>query len=120
MKTNSLFLKRKKLIDSIFNKGDYVRGYPLSAKILQLNEINNLNFVICVKKKYLPKAVVRNKIKRLLKNSIRDCLHELKDQISEHNKAYYIAIIYNSNIIYDFDYLKDKINLILMRLISDE
>ena len=40
--------------------------------------------------------------------------------MSEQNKSYQIAIIYNSNIIYEMDYLKDKINLILTRLICDE
>ena len=87
---------------------------------MQLDEVNNINFVISVKKKYLPKAVDRNKIKRLMRNSLRECVEELKNKISEQKKNYHIAIIYNSSIIYDIDYLKDKINLILTRLIVNE
>ena len=120
LKKNHLFLKRKKLIDSIFKNGKYFSEYPLSVRFLQVNEVNDINFVISVKKKYLPKAVDRNKIKRLMRNSLRECVEELKNKISEQKKSYHIAIIYNSSIIYDIDYLKDKINLILTRLIVNE
>ena len=120
LKKNYLFLKRKKLIDSIFKNGKYFKEHPLSVRFLQVNEVNDINFVVSVKKKHLPKAVNRNKIKRLMKNSVRECVAELKNKISEQKKNYHIAIIYNSSIIYDFDYLKDKINLILTRLIVDE
>ena len=120
LKKNHFFLKRKKLIDSIFKNGKYFKEHPLSVRFLQVNEVNDINFVVSVKKKHLPKAVNRNKIKRLMKNSVRECVAELKNKISEQKKNYHIAIIYNSSIIYDFDYLKDKINLILTRLIVDE
>ncbi len=120
LKKNHLFLKRKKLIDSIFKNGKYFKEHPLTVRFLQVNEVNDINFVVSVKKKYLPKAVNRNKIKRLMRNSVRECVAELKNKISEQKKNYHIAIIYNSNIIYDIDYLKDKINLILTRLIIDE
>ena len=120
LKKNHLFLKRKKLIDSIFENGKYFKEYPLSVRFLQVNEVNDINFVVSVKKKYLPKAVDRNKIKRLMRNSLRECVEELNNKIFEQKKSYHIAIIYNSSIIYDIDYLKDKINLILTRLIEDE
>jgi len=55
-----------------------------------------------------------------MRNSLRECVEELKNKISEQKKSYHIAIIYNSSIIYDIDYLKDKINLILTRLIVNE
>ena len=120
LKKNHLFLKRKKLIDSIFKNGKYFKEHPLTVRFLQVNEVNDINFVVSVKKKHLPKAVNRNKIKRLMRNSVRECVAELKNKISEQKKNYHIAIIYNSSIIYDIDYLKDKINLILTRLIIDE
>ena len=120
MKKNHLFLNSKKLIDSIFKNGKYFKEYPLLVRFLQVNEANDFNFVISVKKKYLPKAVDRNKTKRLMRDSVRECVAGHKNKISEQKKKYNIAIIYNSSIIYDFDYLKDKINLILTRLIIDE
>ena len=120
LKKNHLFLKNKKIIDSIFKNGKFFKEYPLSIRFLQVNEVNDINFVISVKKKYLPKAVDRNKLKRLMRNSVRECVAELKNKMPEQKKNYHIAIIYNSSIIYDIDYLKDKINLILTRLIIDE
>ena len=56
---------------------------------MQVNEVNDINFVISVKKKYLPKAVDRNKIKRLMRNSLRECVEELKNKISEQKKLPY-------------------------------
>ena len=120
LKKNHLFLKSKKIIDSIFKNGKFFKEYPLSIRFLQVNEVNDISFVISVKKKHLPKAVDRNKIKRLMRNSVRECVTELKNKMPEQKKNYHIAIIYNSSIIYDIDYLKDKINLILTRLIVDE
>lgn len=120
MNKNKIFLKSKKSIDAIFKNGKHISVPPLSAKYLHLNETLVLNFVISVKKKYFPKAVQRNKVKRLMRNSIRSSSLLLKNKMSEQNKSYQIAIIYNSNIIYEMDYLKDKINLILTRLICDE
>ena len=108
LKKNHLFLKSKKLIDSIFENGKYFKEYPLSVRFLQVNEVNDINFVISVKKKYLPKAVDRNKIKRLMRNSLRVCVEELKNKISEQKKSYHIAIIYNSSIIYDIDLVEYK------------
>ena len=116
---NKIFLKSKKSIDAIFKNGKHISVPPLSAKYLQLNETFALNFVIGVKKKHFPKAVDRNKVKRLMRDSIRSS-SLLKNKISEQNKSYQIAIIYNSNIIYEIDHLKDKINLILTRLIYYE
>ena len=100
LKTNHLFLKSKKLIDSIFKNGKYFKEHPLSVRFLQVNEVNDINFVISVKKKYLPKAVDRNKIKRLMRNSLRECVEELKNKISEQKKSYHIAIIYNLSLIH--------------------
>ena len=120
LKKNHLFLKGKKLIDSVFKNGKYFREHPFLVRFLQVNEGNDISFVISVKKKYLQKAVDRNKIKRLMRSSLRECVLELKNKISEQNKNYHIAIIYNSDIIYDIDYLTDKINLILTRLIENE
>ena len=120
MKKNHLFLKSKKLIDSVFKNGKCFREPPFLVRFLQVNECNDINFVISVKKKYLQKAVDRNKIKRLMRSSLRECVLELKNKISEQKKNYHIAIIYNSEIIYDIDFLTDKINLILTRLIEDE
>jgi len=120
LKKKPSFLKSKKLIDLIFKNGHHFWEYPLLVKFLQLNETKDISFVIGVKKKYIPKAVDRNKIKRLMRNSVRQCFEELKDKIPERKKNYHIAIIYNSNITYDIDYLKHKINLILTRLILDE
>jgi len=120
LKKNHLFLKSKKLIDSLFKNGKYFREHQFLVRFLQVNEVNDISFVISVKKKYLQKAVDRNKIKRLIRSSLRECVLEPKNKISEQNKNYHIAIIYNSDIIYDIDYLTDKINLILTRLIENE
>ena len=96
MKKKPSFLKSKKLIDLIFKNGHHFWEYPLLVKFLQLNETKDISFVIGVKKKYIPKAVDRNKIKRLMRNSVRQCFEELKDKIPERKKNYHIEKVEKS------------------------
>ena len=86
LKKNHLFLKSKKLIHSIFENGKYFKEYPLSVRFLQVNEVNDINFVISVKKKYLPKAVDRNKIKRLMRKPLQNHLQFTLRQNIIHTK----------------------------------
>ena len=115
-----IFIKSKKVIKSLFNDGEFKLEYPFFYRFLKIDSSVDFRFVVNVKKKHFPKAVDRNKIKRLIRDSIRQSILELKNKVSENQKAYHIAIIYNSNNIYDNDYIKDKINLILLRLIGHE
>ena len=52
LKKNHLFLKSKKLIDSVFKNGKYFREDPFLVRFLQVNEGNDINFVISVKKNF--------------------------------------------------------------------
>ena len=86
LKKNHLFLNNKKLIDSIFKNGKYFKEYPLLVRFLQVNEAKDFNFLISIKKKCLPKAVDRNKTKRLMRDSVREFVAGHKNKISEKKK----------------------------------
>jgi len=63
-------LKKKKDFDSIYKKGKTIAGKLVFLKILKNNlDINRFGFV--VSKKISKKAVIRNKIKRRLREIIK-------------------------------------------------
>ena len=76
-----------------------------------LSEENNIEVLFSVPKKITPKAVNRNKIKRLIKESFR----KNKNLIKNKNKLQ-LAFVYLSPEIPNFNSLEEKIKVILQRL----
>ncbi|MGE5480166.1 MAG: ribonuclease P protein component [Chloroflexota bacterium] len=65
-------LKGKKNFDALFKEGVKFRSGPLFAVFLRASsDTVSLNFVASVSKRTAKKAVVRNRIKRLLRESFR-------------------------------------------------
>ncbi|TNJ47089.1 ribonuclease P protein component [Tamlana fucoidanivorans] len=66
-------LKSKKLIDQLFSQGKSVSAYPLRLVYLQtaFDEDVLAKTGVSVSKRYFKKAVDRNRIKRLLRESYR-------------------------------------------------
>ena len=75
-------LKKQKDFDLVFSKGK--RIYTNSLTLIYLKN-NNFKFVISLSKKH-GKAVVRNKIKRILRSIIRQSLKNIKEN-------YYIIVL---------------------------
>ena len=78
---------------------------------LILSEENNTEVLFSVPKKIIPKAVNRNKVKRLIKESYRKNKNLLKNK----NKLH-LGLIYLSPEIPNFNSLEEKIKVILQRL----
>ena len=76
-----------------------------------LSEENNIEALFSVPKKIIPKAVNRNKIKRIIKESFR----KNKSLIKNTNKLH-LGFIYLSPEIPNFNSLEEKIKVILQRL----
>ncbi len=75
-------LKKQKDFDILFNKGN--RIYSKSLTVIYLKN-NSLKFGISLSKKH-GKAVVRNRIKRLLRSAFKSFLKQI-------NGNYYIVIL---------------------------
>ena len=88
-------LKKQKDFDLVFSKGK--RIYTNSLTLIYLKN-NNFKFGISLSKKH-GKAVVRNKIKRILRSIIRQSLKNIKEN-------YYIIVLPKISDNYFFDILQ--------------
>ena len=113
------FSKKERLcsnsdIDRLFDQNNYFIYKKIKVYWnLIISEKNNIEVLFSVPKKIIPKAVNRNKIKRLIKESFRKNKKLLKNK----NKLH-LALIYLSPEIPDFNSLEEKIKVILQRLIN--
>ncbi len=73
-------LKSKILIDNLFKKGQSLVAYPLRLVYLNMDIEQDVNYLVAfsVPKKKFKKAVERNLIKRLMRESFRHQQHKLK------------------------------------------
>lgn len=78
-------LKSKKLIEQLFTEGKSVSVYPVKLLYLKLEHkgLFPVQAGVSVGKKKVKKAVDRNRIKRLLRESYRKHKHLVYDKIQE-------------------------------------
>jgi len=77
-------LKRKTLFNNLFKKGRYFNNTDFSLRLLS-NNLNILRLGISIQKDAFPKAIQRNRIKRLIREVFRKNKQDL-------NKGYDILI----------------------------
>lgn len=129
-------LKRRKAIDLLFTNGKAFTQFPFRVVyVLELpkkqndlpedvviSKVENLQAAFSVSKKYFKKAVHRNRIKRLMKETYRLQKNELKLRLQTSNKRLQIFIIYLGKEISDYKMVSTKMNEVIFKLlkISDE
>lgn len=88
-------LKSQTTIDSLFKQGQSVFTFPLKVqyKFLEQQSIS-LQFGVSVPKKKFKKAVDRNKIKRLIRESYRTSNSSLKETLSVNSQNLALMVIY--------------------------
>lgn len=69
----SYSLKSKKIIDRLFKEGTRISAYPFTAFVLKtsFDDQSSMKFVFSAPKKKFKRAVDRNRIKRICRESIR-------------------------------------------------
>ena len=96
-------LKSKKEIEILFGKGKSVSNGNFLLKFI---ESESTQFLFAVSAKKFPRAVDRNRIKRLMKESVR--------KITVNNKR--IAFVYTGEGVPTFETINKNINNILSKL----
>jgi ribonuclease P protein component len=96
-------LKNKTIINELFEKGKYLSNGIVMIKFL---ESDSNGFLFAVSSKKFKRAVDRNRIKRLMKESAR--------KISVNNKT--IAFVYTGEGVPTFETINNSINNILSKI----
>lgn len=110
-------LKSQKQIEHLFAEGDSFTEFPFRVvwRLVDSPE-QPLQIAISVPKKKLPKAVSRNHMKRLLRESYRQRNEGLKKTLLEKGKQLQMMFIFLDTQLWDFTDLDNKISVTLERL----
>ena len=116
-------LKSRKLIDQLFNEGKSFNVLPYRMLFRLINNIERktdvaLQFGVAVSTKNFKKAVHRNRIKRLTREAYRLEKIPLQEKLKEKKLALDLFFIYTSKQLPEYHFVKEKVNLILERLIK--
>lgn len=109
-KTERLY--KKKLIQELFDKGSSFYMYPFKVIYLKSDEVEQNQVMFSVSKRKFKTAVVRNRIKRQLKEGYRLNKHSFTPQF------YLIAFIYTTDKKHDSRFLHKKVVKSLQKLAS--
>lgn len=116
-------LKSQKAIGELFEKGKHINVYPL--KLVWLTQRTDkpdkypAKVVLSVSKKKFKKAVDRNRIKRLLKETYRTNKKELINTLNNKQLELHFFLVYLDKKLPEYQPLEDKIKIALERLIKE-
>jgi ribonuclease P protein component len=117
-------LKSRKLIEQLFNEGKsfsvspYRVFYLINPIPVTPDKMIDIQFGVGVSGKNIKKAVDRNRVKRLIKEAYRLQKKELGEILKKKNLRLNIFLVYNSKELPDFNTAKEKLNVILNKLIN--
>jgi ribonuclease P protein component len=95
------------------------RIYYISSKVLTIDHPPfTLQFGVGASSKNFKKAVDRNRIKRLTRESYRLQKSNLQNLLKEKNQQFHLFVIYTSKELPEHKIVNEKIGLILLKLIN--
>lgn len=111
----------KKIIDQIFSEGKVVKEYPFFLRYLpaQLSTPKAFQLVISVPKAKFKKAVDRNRIKRLIRESVRKKKYLLESELSKQEFQLALFIVYTETKEETYQKISDKIEVLFLRLVKE-
>jgi ribonuclease P protein component len=111
-------LYNKKVIDQLFSKGSRFFEHPFMVVWLKVQHQSDFPAMIMinVSKRNVRKAVVRNRIKRQVREIYRNNKQEFYDFLESRKEQCVFALIYTASQVLSFNDQEKKILLILQRL----
>lgn len=113
-------LKSRKTIELLFKNGKTVNIFPLRIFYLltpdTTSEQNKLQAGFSASTKNFKKAIDRNRIKRLLRESYRLQKHSLTEQLEISDKRLSIFFVFNGNELPDYKIVYEKMQSSIKRL----
>lgn len=113
-------LCRRKLIDGVFKTGKVIKQYPFVVHFLEVDEKLEAPFQVTISapKRNFRKAHDRNRIKRLMRETIRFNKMILEDKISKSQKNIIMFMVYISKEEIPFTTLMKKNELLFEQIIK--
>ena len=113
-------LCRRKLIDGVFKTGKVIKQYPFVVHFLEVDEKLEAPFQVTISapKRNFRKAHDRNRIKRLMRETIRFNKMILEDKISKSQKNIIMFMVYTSKEEIPFNTLMKKNELLFEQIIK--
>ena len=113
-------LKRQKQIQQLFAEGKSMSVFPIKLVYLQTDHESTSKIVagVSVSKRNFKKAVTRNRIKRLLRESYRKNKHLLYE--SDDTKKYIFMFIYQAKKEMDYVLLENKMKELINKFLKDQ
>jgi ribonuclease P protein component len=111
-------LCRRKLIDGVFKTGKVIKQYPFVVHFLEVDEKLEAPFQVTISapKRNFRKAHDRNRIKRLMRETIRFNKMILEDKISKSQKNIIMFMVYTSKEEIPFTTLMKKNELLFEQI----
>lgn len=113
-------LCRDKQISSLFDHGKWLRSHYLRFVFLIAEEElpATAQVLFTVPKKLHRKAVMRNLIKRRLREAYRHHKHQLLSVLEEKNIQMFLGFVYSDEQVADYKVIEREMKLLLSQLIS--
>jgi len=118
-------LRSKIEFNNLINNGKAVNVFPFYIKYIvssSTEQTYRLKIAFSVRKKSFKKAVIRNRIRRMVREAVRLNKQIIESKAIQTNKSIHLLIVYNSStitnyqeiekqLIISFEKLADKINM---------
>jgi ribonuclease P protein component len=111
-------LSSRKLIEMLFKSNLFFFQYPFKVLYLEVELEHSLSaqVLISVSKKNFKLAIVRNRIKRLIREAYRKNKNILYEKRNNESKLLLLGLIFTGKTIPEYGDIEQKIILILQRL----
>lgn len=111
-------LKSRATIQTLFSLNKSIKIYPLSLVWMEIpnQSKSSIEFGVSVSKRNFKTAVMRNKIKRKMREAYRLNKYLLLDQIAESNTKIPMMLIYVGKELISYQEMEVKLKQILLRL----
>lgn len=116
-------LKSRKIIGKLFSDGQSFGMYPLRLVWLEMHEAQGdfpIKFSLSVPKRSFPKAVDRNRLRRLVREAWRLNKFWLYERIEHEGKQYAFMVIYTAKEAMDLDKIEDAMRRMNRRFLKKQ